>query len=76
MINSGVSGIGGNLIQGGALIAAAASPLWAGLLVGKKRKRRSENHINEIPDYQPLAWQAKMIRTYIERTRKLYSKQH
>merc|ERR1711874_824640 len=42
VINSGVDNIGNNLVAGGALIAAAASPLWAGLLVGKKRKRRSE----------------------------------
>merc|ERR1712024_259433 len=69
VINSGVDNIGNNLVAGGALIAAAASPLWAGLLVGKKRKRRSETsaHLNEIPvDQKPLNWHAKMIQNYIQ----------
>ena len=68
---------GNNLVAGGALIAAAASPLWAGLLVGKKRKRRSETsaHLNEIPvDQKPLNWHAKMIQNYIQQQGELYRK--
>ena len=68
---------GNNLVAGGALIAAAASPLWAGLLVCKKRKRRSETsaHLNEIPvDQKPLNWHAKMIQNYIQQQGELYRK--
>ncbi len=59
------SSIGNNIVTGGALLFSAASPLWGALLVGKKRRRRSDK-ANEIPDHKPIEHYAKMISNYIK----------
>jgi len=71
ILNQGVGNIGGNIISGGSLLAAAASPLWAPLLVGKKRRKRDETnvHLNEIHDPKPLDYVAKMVMSHINQAR-------
>merc|ERR1719464_2300291 len=62
-LNSGFGNIGGNLISGGSLLAAAASPIWAPLLVGKKRRKRSGEDVklNEIDQARSLQYYTKLI---------------
>lgn len=67
-VGAGVGNLGSNLVAGGGLFVAAASPLWAPFLLGKKKRRRRDLAVltNEIPDHKPLEWQAKMIHTMIQ----------
>lgn len=76
-INSGVGNIGssfgGGLISGGSLLAAAASPLWAPLLVGKKRRKRSEDvSLNEIDQARSMQYYSKLIMSHIKQAGKNY----
>lgn len=77
-LNSGIgnigSTIGGNLISGGSLLAAAASPIWAPLLVGKKRRKRSGEDVklNEIDDPKSLKYYTKLIMSHIKEAKNKY----
>lgn len=77
-LNSGIgnigSTIGGNLISGGSLLAAAASPIWAPLLVGKKRRKRSGEDVklNEIDDPKSLKYYTKLIMSHIKQAKNKY----
>merc|ERR1719330_1003254 len=73
-LNSGFGNIGGNLISGGSLLAAAASPIWAPLLVGKKRRKRSEEDVtlNEIDQARPLQYITKLIMSHIKQAKNKY----
>lgn len=74
-VNQGVGSIGGNIVSGSTLLMAAASPLWAPLLVaGKKRKRRADVSSNEIHDTKPMHHYVKMIMSHIEQARETYDK--
>jgi len=74
-LNSGIgnigSSIGGNLISGGSLLAAAASPIWAPLLVGKKRRKRSGEDVklNEIDQDRSLQYLTKLIMSRIKQAK-------
>ena len=71
--NQGVGNIGSNLVSGGALVAAAASPLWIPALVGKKRRKRDVLESNEVNvDKKPIEWHAKMIHAYLDQAKDLY----
>lgn len=77
-LNSGIgnigSTIGGNLISGGSLLAAAASPIWAPLLVGKKRRKRSGEDVklNEIDQARSLQYYTKLIMSHIKQAKNKY----
>lgn len=77
-LNSGIgnigSSIGGNLISGGSLLAAAASPIWAPLLVGKKRRKRSGEDVklNEIDQARSLQYYTKLIMSHIKQAKNKY----
>lgn len=77
-LNSGIgnigSSIGGNLISGGSLLAAAASPIWAPLLVGKKRRKRSGEDVklNEIDQTRSLQYNTKLIMSRIKQAKNKY----
>ena len=72
-VNQGVNNIGSNLVSGGALVAAAASPLWIPALVGKKRRKRDVLESNQVDvDKKPIVWHAKMIHTYLDQAKYLY----
>merc|ERR1719362_2544757 len=77
-LNSGIgnigSSIGGNLISGGSLLAAAASPIWAPLLVGKKRRKRSEEDVklHEIDQSRSLQYITKLVTSYIKQAKDKY----
>jgi len=77
-LNSGIgnigSSLGGNLISGGSLLAAAASPIWAPLLVGKKRRKRSEQDVklNEIDQARSLQYYTKLIMSHIKQAKNKY----
>ena len=73
ILNNGVGNLGGNIISGGSLLAAAASPLWAPLLVGKKRRKRDDPAANEIQDHKPINYLAKMILSHLKEARKTYN---
>ena len=67
--------IGSNIISGGTLMAAAAAPLWAPLLVGKKRRKRDIQSYsnNEVDvDKRPIEYHAKMIHSYLDQAKELY----
>jgi len=77
-LNSGIgnigSSIGGNLISGGSLLAAAASPIWAPLLVGKKRRKRSGEDVklNEIDQARSLQYITKLMMSHIKQAKNKY----
>merc|ERR1712203_1350585 len=73
-LNSGFGNIGGNLISGGSLLAAAASPIWAPLLVGKKRRKRSGEDVklNEIDQARSLQYYTKLIMSHIKQAKNKY----
>jgi len=77
-LNSGIgnigSSLGGNLISGGSLLAAAASPIWAPLLVGKKRRKRSGEDVklNEIDQARSLQYYTKLIMSHIKQAKNKY----
>jgi len=77
-LNSGIgnigSSIGGNLISGGSLLAAAASPIWAPLLVGKKRRKRSGEDVklNEIDQTRSLQYYTKVFMSHIKQAKNKY----
>jgi len=78
LINSGFgnvfsgAGIGSNVISTGSLLAAAASPLWAPLLVGKKRRKRSEDvRLNEIQQAY-MQYYIKLIMSHIKQAKDNY----
>jgi len=77
IINNGVgnvfnAGLGSNIISTGSLLAAAASPLWAPLLVGKKRRKRSEDvSLNEIQQAN-MQYYTKLIMSEIEKAKNNY----
>lgn len=70
------STVGGNLISGGSLLAAAASPLWAPLLVGKKRRRRGASEtdvsLNEIDQARLMQYYNKPIWSRIKQRQNYY----
>jgi len=75
LINNGVGNVfsgaslGSNIISTGSLLAAAASPLWAPLLVGKKRRKRSEDiSLNEIQQ----TYNTKLIQSHIKKAKDYY----
>ena len=54
-LSNGFGRIGSNMLTGAGFAAAAASPLWAPLLIGKKRRRRdlTINEAEQVPiDYK------------------------
>ena len=66
------AGLGSNVISTGSLLAAAASPLWAPLLVGKKRRKRSEDDsLNEIQQAN-MQYHTKLIMSHIQKTKNNY----
>merc|ERR1711983_74640 len=72
--NQGVGNIGSNIISGGTLMAAAAAPLWAPLLVGKKRRKRdilsySNNEVDV--NKRPVEYYAKLIHSNFYEAKKL-----
>jgi len=73
-LNSGIGNIGGNIISGGSLLAAAASPIWAPLLVGKKRRKRSGEDVklNEIDQARSLQYYTKLIMSHIKQAKNKY----
>jgi len=80
-ISGGVNGlaastVGGNLISGGTLLAAAASPLWAPLLVGKKRRRRGTSEtdvrLNEIGQARSMEYYNKLILSHLKQSQNDY----
>merc|ERR1719433_1665244 len=77
IINNGVgnvfnAGLGSNIISTGSLLAAAASPLWAPLLVGKKRRKRSEDvNFNEIQQAN-MEYYTKLIMSDIKKAKNNY----
>ena len=77
IVNNGVgnvfnAGLGSNIISTGSLLAAAASPLWAPLLVGKKRRKRSEDvSLNEIQQAN-MQYYTKLIMSDIEKAKNNY----
>merc|ERR1712156_1182740 len=77
LINNGLgnvlnAGLGSNVISTGSLLAAAASPLWAPLLVGKKRRKRSEyDSLNEI-EQANMQYYSKLIMSGIQKTKNIY----
>ena len=77
IINNGVgnvfnAGLGSNIISTGSLLAAAASPLWAPLLVGKKRRKRSEDvSLNEIQQAN-MQYYTKLIMSDIKKAKNNY----
>ena len=77
IINNGVgnvfnAGLGSNIISTGSLLAAAASPLWAPLLVGKKRRKRSDDvSLNEIQQAN-MQYYTKLIMSDIKKAKNNY----
>merc|ERR1712223_1127775 len=77
LINNGLgnvlnAGLGSNVISTGSLLAAAASPLWAPFLVGKKRRKRSEyDSLNEIQQAN-MQHYTKLIMSDIQKTKNNY----
>ena len=77
IVNNGVgnifnAGLGSNIISTGSLLAAAASPLWAPLLVGKKRRKRSEDvSLNEIQQAN-MQYYTKLIMSDIKKAKNNY----
>jgi len=72
--NQGVGNIGSNIISGGTLMAAAAAPLWAPLLVGKKRRKRDiQSYSNNEVDVnkRPVEYYAKLIHSNFYEAKKL-----
>jgi len=72
--NLAASTVGGNLISGGTLLAAAASPLWAPLLVGKKRRKRGapDVSLNEIDQARSMQYYNKLILSHIKQPQNYY----
>merc|ERR1712241_1476438 len=72
--NLAASTVGGNLISGGTLLAAAASPLWAPLLVGKKRRKRGAPDVtlNEIDQARSMQYYNKLILSHIKQPQNYY----
>ncbi len=71
-IGNGVGNLGSNVVAGGTLLVAAASPLWAPFLIGKKRRKRGLVTSNEITDHKPVEWHAKMVHTMIKEAGKKF----
>merc|ERR1712241_1548747 len=71
------AGLGSNIISTGSLLAAAASPLWAPLLVGKKRRKRSIedislNEIQQANKQSIMQYYTKLIQSHIKQAKDNY----
>ena len=62
-------------MSAGALMTAAASPLWVPTLLAGKKRRKREDHAtsNEINvNQKPIAYHAKMVQAYLNQAREAY----